>query len=163
MLAEVEIALHADEQRAVRCGRIVPGARARAANLDIGERALDDDFASDRLGERAATGVASADEQNAHATHASPMRPGTLSRSTRAGIAPGRMTRGARPMQSTTVDGSEGVSRPPSRTRRSPRAMASGHCVRISCDVIAGGTPGRLALVEVIGSPCARISRCMAG
>ena len=27
---------------------------------------------------------------------------------------------------------------------------------------VAGGTPGRLALVEVIASPCARISRCNA-
>src|SRR5207302_884245 len=127
--------------------------------LDVRQSALDDELSRERLGDGAATRIAGADEQNTHAAQASPIRLGTLARNRRAGMAPGRMTRGWRPMQSTTVDAFEGVRRPPSRTRRSPRAIASGHCASISPTVIAGGTPGRFALVDVIGSPCARMSR----
>jgi hypothetical protein len=66
-------------------------------------------------------------------------------------------------VQSTTVDGLDGVSAPPSRTRSTPRATAPPHCDRISAARVAGGTPGRFALVEVKASPCARIKRATAG
>ena len=59
-------------------------------------------------------------------------------------MAPGRITRGRRPVQSTTVDGADGVERPPSSTRSMPRATASRHCSTISPAVIAGGTPGQV-------------------
>ena len=39
-----------------------------------------------------------------------------------------------------------------------PRVTASVHCSTISVAVIAGGTPGRFALVDVIGSPYAWMS-----
>ena len=55
----------------------------------------------------------------------------------------------------------DGTSRPPSSTRSWPRATASLHCERISPADVAGGTPGRLALVEVIASPWARMRRAM--
>jgi hypothetical protein len=43
--------------------------------------------------------------------------------------------------------------RPASSTRSAPRAITSPHWATTSLAAIAGGTPGRLALVEVIGSP----------
>src|SRR6185503_9716392 len=94
MLAEIEAALHPHEERAVRCRRPIPGARASADELEVRESALDRHLARDGFGDRAPTGVPGADEKNAHSTQASPMRLGTLSRSTSAGMAPGRMTRG---------------------------------------------------------------------
>ena len=81
------------------------------------------------------------------------MRSGTLSRSVAAAIAPGRITRGRVPVQSTTVEGGEEDSLPPSRTRNTPRAIASLHCETISDAAIAAGDPGRFALVEVNGRP----------
>jgi len=61
-------------------------------------------------------------------------------------------------MQSTTVDGWDGRSRPPSSTRSAPREIASRHsCTTVVADC-AAGLPGRFALVDVIGSPYARIS-----
>ncbi len=81
------------------------------------------------------------------------MRSGTLSRSVAAVIAPGRITRGREPVQSTTVDGGEEDRRPPSSTRKMPRAMGSAHCATISDAAIAAGDPGRFALVEVMGRP----------
>ena len=64
-------------------------------DLDVDQPALDRDLARDRFGERAAAGVAGADEEDASCrVHASPMRSGALSRRRRRGIAPGRITRG---------------------------------------------------------------------
>ena len=83
------------------------------------------------------------------------MRSGALSRNADAGIAPGRITRGRCPVQSITVDGADGERRPPSSTRTFPRVTASLHCCKISVADIAGGTPGRFALVDVMGSPYA--------
>src|SRR5829696_6087487 len=87
--------------------------------------------------------------------YTSPMRSGALSRSADAGIAPGRMTRGRGPVQSITVDGLDGDRVPASSTRNLPRVIASPHCCKISVADIAGGTPGRFALVDVMGSPYA--------
>ena len=143
-------------------GRAVPGARAGAADLDRrADRARSRPCA--RSLRRAGCGrCCRCRRRGASCAHASPMSRGAVSRSTAAEIAPGRTTRGARPVQSTTVEGSDGASVPPSSTRSAPRAIAALHCSRISRADIAGGTPGRFALVEVIASPCARISRCSA-
>ena len=64
--AEIEATLHADEQRAIRRGGAIPGARAGAADLDLGQAALDRDFARDRFRERTTAGVAGADEEELH-------------------------------------------------------------------------------------------------
>src|SRR6476646_1012479 len=174
VIAQVEPVLHPDEQRAVRRRRALPGARPRARDLDVGESALDRDLVGDRFGERAATGVAGADEQNLHIHdicvvsrcrrhQASPTRSGTLSRRISALIAPGRITRGRRPVQSTTGEGADGARRPPSSASSVPRAITDFHCETISPTDVAGGTPGLFALVEVSGWPYARSSRVSPG
>ena len=79
--------------------------------LDVGKPALDRDLPRDRLGERTAARVAGADEQDLHAV--TRLRSGwARSRAaSRPEIAPGRMTRGRRPVQSITVDGFDGCQR----------------------------------------------------
>src|SRR5256885_2940278 len=67
MAAQIHVALHANEQRPIRCRRAVPCARASARDLDRGQSALDADLPRDRFRERAATGVTGAYEQNLHA------------------------------------------------------------------------------------------------
>ena len=121
--AEVEAVLDADEQCAVGGRRAIPGAGARARDLDVVQPALDRDLARDRLGERAPAGVAGTHEENLH-RQTSPIRSGTLSRNVAALIAPGRMTRGREAVQSTTVEGGESPSRPPSSTMSCPRAVS---------------------------------------
>ena len=67
------------------------------------------------------------------------------------------VTRGNRPVQSSTVEGFDSTSRPASSTRNVPRATASPHCSKISLAEVAGGTPGLFALVDVMASPWARM------
>src|SRR5262249_29632173 len=161
---QIHVALHADEQRTVARRSSFVRARARAGCFDVRQPAFDRDLARDRFCERTSTGVPGANEEQLHAcvipnasksaaAYASPIRLGTLSRNVLAGIAPGRMTLGRRLVQSSTVDGCDGVNVPPSRTRSRPRATASPHCSRISVADFAGGTPGRFALVDVMASP----------
>ena len=69
------------------------------------------------------------------------MSRGAISRSRAAGIAPGRITRGARSVQSTTVEGGDGVSVPPSSSRSAPRASASPHCCTNLARGRGGGNP----------------------
>src|SRR5688500_4381932 len=64
--AQIQATLHADEQRAVRRGRAVPRARAGARDIDVAEAALDGHLSRDRLGERAATSITRANEQQPH-------------------------------------------------------------------------------------------------
>src|SRR6185437_14647157 len=110
----------------------------------------------ERLGQRAPARVAGANEYDIHAVGT---KVGAASRSVSEEIAPGRITRGRAPMQSTTVDGSDGLSVPPSSTRSWSRATASHQSRRMVAAESAGGVPGLFALVDVIGSPYARISR----
>ena len=63
---EVEVPLQRHEQRAIRGRRPVPGAGSRARRLHVGETAVDGLAARQRLGQRAATGVTGAHEQQAH-------------------------------------------------------------------------------------------------
>src|SRR5689334_15470906 len=65
--AQVHVALHADEEGAIRGRCPIPRAGASARDLHLRQSALDADLARDRLGERTTTGVAGADEQNLHA------------------------------------------------------------------------------------------------
>ena len=57
------------------------------------------------------------------------------------------MTRGWGPAQSTTVDGDDGGSVPPSSTSTSPATTASCHCARISA------ATDDASLVERLGEP----------
>src|SRR6185437_2855360 len=159
---DVGVALHADEQGAIGCRGLRPRGGARTTDLDVREAAFLHQASRDGFRHDAATGIAGAHEKNSHRGHTSPIRSGTLSRSTADGIAPGRMTRGCRPMQSTTVEGAEGTRRPPSRTRSVPRMIASLHCCSISPAAMAAATPGRLALVDVSGAPWASSNRANA-
>ena len=147
-------------------GEPVVRARPRAHCFDVCQSALDGNLARDRFSERTPTGVARADEQNLHryaSRHRLRSKSAHSLAASAAAIAPGRITRGERPVQSSTVDGFDGASVPASSTRNVPRATASPHCSRISAADVAGGTPGRFALVDVIASPCARMSRAITG
>src|SRR6185312_13192404 len=64
--AEVHVALHADEERAVTRRRAIVSARARARGFDVVESALDRDFARDRFRQRTTARIARADEQDLH-------------------------------------------------------------------------------------------------
>ena len=139
--------LYSDQERAV-----LGYTDSMTRDVHVPEAALRQLATRQRLGEGAPAGIARADKQQAQA-QASPTRSGTLSRRMTAGIAPGRMTRSRRPVQSTTVDGGDGSRRPPSSTRRSPRATALPHDRVISLAEVAGCTPGRFALVDVMASP----------
>src|SRR5687768_8495100 len=124
----IERSLHADEERGVGCRRAFPCRGAGATDDDVIEPALPGDTPRDRRGEGAAAGVAGADAAKLHVQssfYASPMRSVTLSRSAAAAMGRGRITRARRLVQSTTVEGAEGVRRPASSTRRRPRAMTS--------------------------------------
>ena len=120
MGAEIHVPLHADEQRAVARRRAVVRARAGADRLDVrAGRARWRSFA--RSLQRADCGrCCRCRRTGSSCRHASPIKLGTLSRSVLAAIAPGRITRGRRPVQSSTVDGCDGVSVPPSSTRSRP-------------------------------------------
>ena len=109
---QVEIALHPDEQRFVGRGQVVPriGARARRRSRPSMPRrsAI---LARKRFGHRAPAGVAAADEKQVHRSGV-PDEIGNAFAQLCAGIAPGRITRGSRPVQSTTVEGC-GLLEPP--------------------------------------------------
>src|SRR4051812_280171 len=158
MAREVDTALHANQQRLVGRRNVVPRVSARTRDAYIRDATALGNFSRQRFGHRTPACVAAANEEKIH-DYAFPTRSGTLSLNLSAEIAPGRMTRGSRPVQSTTVEGCDSSRRPPSSTRRVPRRIASLHWLTIWSAAVAGGTPGRLALVDVIGSPWARISR----
>ena len=105
MTGEVEPALHADEQRAVGRGRVVPRARARARDVEIRNAAVERRSCARALRPAGSGRCCRCRQREGSSSQASPMRSGTLSRNLAAEIAPGRITRGCRPVQSTTVDG----------------------------------------------------------
>ena len=78
---------------------------------------------------------------------------GTVLRSSSKVTAPERMIFAVGPVQSTTVDGGEWSSVPPSRTRSFPETTSWRHCATISDAAVAGSTLGLFALVDVIGCP----------
>src|SRR6185312_16953081 len=124
---EIRLSLETHEQRAIGCGRAFPRRGACTAELDVGERALLRDATRDGFCHRTATGIARAHEKYSQRRHKSPIKSDTDSRRVADEIAPGRITRGRRPIQSTTVDAAEGTRRPPSSTRSTPRPIASDH------------------------------------
>jgi hypothetical protein len=154
MSLKIHVTLKPDENRAVGCWRSKRSTRSCARERRI-DTACQRRAPRKRFGQRAPARIASANEYDVHAIGT---RVGAAIRSVSEEIAPGRMTRGRAPMQSTTVDGSDGRSVPPSSTRSWSRAIASHQSRRIIAAESAGGVPGLFALVDVIGSPYARMS-----
>src|SRR5687767_13069941 len=71
VLTEVEPTFHSDEERTIRRGRAVPSTCPSAHDFDVRERSLHRHLASDGIGERTTTGVASANKEQAHALRVS--------------------------------------------------------------------------------------------
>jgi hypothetical protein len=67
VVVEVELPLDSHEHRSIRRGGPLPRARPGARGVDVVHAMLDGDLARDRRGERAAAGVAGADEEELHA------------------------------------------------------------------------------------------------
>ena len=161
MRRQIEVALHADEQRAVRRGRAVPRARAgarrprrRAARARSRPCARSPRPAGcDRCCRCRRRGASCRSRVSDEVGHA-------LAQTSRRRSRPAGSRADARPVQSTTVDGCRRRERAAvEHAKRAARDRRRSTALRISRADIAGGTPGRFALVDVIASPCARISR----
>src|SRR5207302_4726394 len=163
---EVEPALQPHEIRALRHGRPVPRPGPGGRHLQAVDAALRQGALQQGGGQRAAADVAGADEQDPlhfRVLHYGASRPAAR-RSSASVIAPSRTSRASGCVQSTTVEGGEFPNTPPSSTSSVPAATAAAKSRMIAAAPGAGGWPGRLAEVDVIGSPractsCA-IPRC---
>src|SRR2546422_6208550 len=163
---EIEAALQPHEIRALGHGRTIPRPRARGRHLEVVDATLREGALQQRRPERAAADIPGANEEDLfrrRVLHHGASRP-TARRSSAIVSAPSRTSRGAGCVQSTTVDGGEFPSTPPSSTTSVPAATASPKS-RVSASAPgAGGWPGRLAEVDVTGSSSActnlAIPRC---
>src|SRR5438093_6628467 len=156
MAGEIEAALQSHQIRPFRRRGPVPRPRARRFDGHALETPLLQGALEQRLREGTAADVAGADEEDAHRQGA--RRP-TARRSSATGRAPARTMRGVEVVQSITVEGGRFPSPPPSSTSRRPAATATVNSRTMASGPGAVGPPGRLADVEVNGSPSAATSR----
>src|SRR5881396_2258395 len=163
---EVETPLQPHEIGALGHGRAVPRSRPRGPHLDAVDAALGEGAVQQRRRERAAADVPGTHQEDAFRSrllHHGANRP-TARRSSASVSAPSRTSRGSGWVQSTTVEGGEFPSTPPSSTSSVPAATAAPKSRAIASAPGAGGCPGRFAHVDVTGSPSActslAIPRC---
>src|SRR6266571_894477 len=160
MAGEIEAALQSHQIRPFRRRGPVPRPRARRFDGHALETPLLQGALEQRLREGTAADVARADEEDAHRQGA--RRP-TARRSSATGRAPARTMRGVAVVQSITVEGGRLPSTPPSSTSRRPASTAAVNSRTMASGPGAVGPPGRLADVDVNGSPSAATSRATCG
>src|SRR2546428_695294 len=160
---EIEPALQPDEVRALGHRGPVPRARPGGRDINPLDGPLGEGALQQRRPEGAAANVAGAHQQDLcrlrHLGHGA-SRPAAR-RSSESVIAPSRTSRGVGRVQSTTVDGGEFPSTPPSNTSSVPASTAGAKSRAIASAPGAAVLPGKLADVEVTGSPTAPTSRAM--
>src|SRR5206468_2366467 len=155
---EIEPALEAHEIRPFGHRRTVPGPGAGRGDRDPLDPALHQGALEQGRRERTAADVSGAHEQDPFRVrflgHGA-SRPAAR-RSSPSVTAPSRISRGTGCVQSTTVDGGEFPRTPPSSTSNVPASTAGAKSRTIASAPGAGGLPGKLADVDVTGSPSAR-------
>src|SRR6059036_3175243 len=158
MAREIEPALEPHEIGSLGHRGAVPGPGAGRGDRDPLDATLHERALEQGRRERAAADVASAHQQDAFRVrflvHGA-SRPAAR-RSSPSVTAPWRISRGVGCVQSTTVDGGEFPRTPPSSTSSVPASTAGAKSRTIASAPGAGGLPGKLADVDVTGSPSAR-------
>src|SRR5213596_675226 len=157
---EIEPPLESQEISALGNRGAVPGPGAGRGYREPFDPALHQGPLQQGRRERAAADVAGADQQNSFRVrflgHGA-SRP-VARRSSPSFRAPSRIRRGVRCVQSTMVDGGEFPRTPPSSTSKVPASTAGAKSCAMASAPGAGGLPGKLAEVDVTGSPSARTS-----